>query len=185
MAAIHYYQAGYRHDAARCYRLAGAFRRAAELHEQLGEFPDAAADYRAAGMPELGGWMLAHHAGEPATARALLGSEPDAESDLRRQLVLARCDLLEGARPESIRPVISAVCTQLADRTVRTDQHLEDWAVALCESAHRYDQAAIVFAAAVRGGRYGAEQRWNLWSVRTLGTEVILPEPEKSRPQAS
>ena len=44
--------------------------------------------------------------------------------------------------------------------------------MALSEAAARYDQAALVFAAAVLGGRYGAAQRWNSWSTRVLDTEV-------------
>ena len=51
----------------------------------------------------------------------------------------------------------------------------EEWAVALSETAARYDQAALVFAAAVRGGRDGAAQRWNAWSRRVLDADLILP----------
>ena len=96
-------------------------------------------------------------------------------SGLRRRLVLARCEIAEGDPADTIRPVIADVCAALADKSARSDQVTEEWAVAVSEAAARYDQAALVFAAAVRGGRYGAAQRWQAWSVRVLGTEIILP----------
>jgi hypothetical protein len=184
-AAACYHQAGYEQDAARCYQHAGAHRRAAELYESLGEYPAAAAAYQDAGLAELGAWLLAHVAAEPGAARALLArakpsesgepAEPGVTPGLRPRLILARCEIAEGAAPQSIRPVIKDVCAALVDRSVRADQYAEDWAVALSESARRYDQAALVYAAAVRGGRHGAGYRWNLWSRRVLGTDVILP----------
>jgi hypothetical protein len=51
----------------------------------------------------------------------------------------------------------------------------EGWAVALAETVRRYDQVALVFAAAVRGGRRGAAERWARWSQAVLHTELILP----------
>jgi hypothetical protein len=187
-AAASYRRAGYDLDAARCYRLAGAHRRAAESYEAAGRLVDAAKSFADAGLPELGAWLLAHQAGQPARARELLvspasgagnpgpvdGKVPSSES-LRRRLVLARCEIAEGAPGDTIRPLITDVCAALADRSARSDQVTEEWAVAVSEMAARYDQAALVFAAAVRGGRYGAAQRWQAWSVRVLGTEIILP----------
>jgi hypothetical protein len=73
--------------------------------------------------------------------------------------------------------VIADVCAALADASVRSDQVTEEWAVALSEAAARYDQAALVFAASVRGGRYGAEHRWKTWSAQVLGAEIVLPPP--------
>jgi FHA domain len=101
-------------------------------------------------------------------------AEPDPPA-LRRRLVLARCDIAEGEPPEVIRPVIADACAALAGWRLRSDQVTEEWAVALSEAAARYDQAALVFAAAVRGGRYGAEQRWKAWSARVLDAEIIVP----------
>jgi hypothetical protein len=189
-AAICYRRAGrYDLDAARCYQLAGAHRRAAEIYETAGELSGAARAFADAGLPELGAWLLAHKADRPAEARALLSvSRLDRGSDagpgtgptpslLRRHLVIARCELAEGEGAAAIRPVIAEVCAALGDRNVRPDQVTEEWAVALSETAARYDQAALVFAAAVRGGRYGAEHRWKTWSARVLGAEVILPPP--------
>lgn len=186
-AAVWYRRAGYNLDAARCYRLAGAHRRAAEIYETAGHYEEAAASFADAGLPELGAWLLAHPAGL-AQARALLATsgresrensaatrpEPEAPG-LRRRLVLARCEIAEGAAPDVIRPVITDVCAALADPGIRSDQVTEEWAVALSEAAARYDQAALVFAAAVRGGRYGAEQRWKAWSTGVLHAEIILP----------
>jgi hypothetical protein len=184
-AAAWYRRADYDLDAARCYQLAGAHRRAAEIYETSGCYPEAAASFADAGLPELGAWLLAHPAGQPAQARALLATpgressaavRPELEAPgLRRRLVLARCEIAEGAAPDVIRPVITDVCAALADPGVRSDQVTEEWAVALSEVAARYDQAALVFAAAVRGGRYGAEQRWRAWSRDVLQAEIILP----------
>lgn len=298
-AALNYRRAGYDLDAARCYQRAGAHRRAAEIYQAQGRYGEAAKSFADAGLPELGGWLLAHDAGQPAEARALLGAldgesshgveqpsepwpslyigynghraartvfagtvcqigrapsadftlhDPRVEwnhatvsteggiwlfedsgtttgswlagtrqrigrleipsgdirlghpcngpllqfeystasppagwrdgrqgPSLRRRLVLARCELAEGNPADAIRPLIADVCASLAASSGRSDQVAEDWAVRLSEVAARYDQAALVFAAAVRGGRYGAAQRWQAWSVRVLGTEIILP----------
>jgi hypothetical protein len=184
-AAVCYRRASYDLEAARCYRLAGAHRRAAEIYEAEGRYADAATSFADAGLPELGAWLLAHHAGLPDQARVLLGT-PGAEATqqaqpqrdaLRRSLILARCEIAEGAASDVIRPVITDVCAVLASRGERSDQVTEKWAVALSDAAARFDQAALVFAAAVRGGRYGAEHRWKAWSARVLGVEVILPLP--------
>ena len=94
---------------------------------------------------------------------------------LRRRIVLARCEIADGEPAGIIRPVISDVCAVLADSNLGSDQVTEEWAVALSETAARYDQAALVFAAALRGGRYGAAQRWQAWSRRVLDAEIILP----------
>lgn len=177
-AAVCYRRAGYDLEAARCYRLAGAYRRAAEIYEASGDYPTAAAAFRDAGLRDLGAWLLVHNAGRPVQARALLG-EPEAGADsrspLRYRLVVARCEIAEGASADSIRPVVAQVCATLEDRQVRADPVAEEWAVALSETAARYDQAALVFAAAVRGGRDGAAQRWNAWSRRVLDADLILP----------
>jgi len=192
-AAVWYRRADCELDAARCYRLAGAYRRAAEIYQALGHYAEAAESFADAGLPELGAWLLAHLAGQPAQARALLaaparetgaaaGQEPDAPST-RRSLVLARCEIAEGAAPDVIRPVIADVCTALADQGARPDQVTEEWAVALSVAAARYDQAALVFAAAVRGGRYGAGQRWKAWASDVLQAEIILPPlPARTAP---
>lgn len=201
-AAACYSRAGYHLDAARCYRLAGAHRRAAEMYEDAGRYAVAAAEFADAGLPELGAWLLVHRAGQPARARALLAASPTAPeqepsrqggqsgspgkpgqpqqsrlADLRRELILARCEIADGALADDIRGVIADACSALADRSGRADQVVEEWAVAVSEAAARYDQAALVFAAAVRGGRYGAERRWQTWSRQVLGTDVIIPKP--------
>jgi hypothetical protein len=201
-AAACYIRAGDDLDAARCYRLAGAHRRAADIYEGAGGYADAAAAFADAGLPERGAWLLVHRAGQPARARALLAAVPAAPeqevsprsspgqpgqprqrlTDLRRELVLARCDIAEGTPADDICTVIANVCAALADSGGRADQVAEEWAVAVSEAAARYDQAALVFAAAVRGGRYGAEQRWQIWSRQVLGTNVIIPKPVKAQP---
>jgi hypothetical protein len=172
-AAVYYRMAGCAWDAARCYRLAGAHRRAAEIYESIGEHADAAAAFGEAGLPELGAWLLAR-VDQPGRARELLGP-PEGALGLRYRLIIARCEIAEGVPADSICPLIGDVCAVLEDRSARPDPLVEEWAVMLSEAAARYDQAALVFAAAVRGGRYGAAQRWNAWSMRVLGTEVVVP----------
>jgi hypothetical protein len=176
-AAVCYRRAGYDWDAARCYQLAGGHRRAAEIYESIGSYAEAAAAYRDAGLPALGAWLLAHRAGLPTEAQAMLGglaARPDG-APLRHRLILARCAIAEGSQADVIVAVVAEVRAALEDRAVLADPVAEEWAVAVSEAAGRYDQAALVFAAAVRGGRYGAAQRWNTWSKRVLDTEVILP----------
>ncbi len=176
-AAVCYRRAGYDWDAARCYGLAGVHRRAAEIYESIGSYAEAAAAYRDAGLPALGAWLLAHRADLPADARAMLGglaAGPDG-APLRYRLILARCAIAEGSPADVIVPAVAEVRAALEDRAVLADPVAEEWAVAVSEAAGRYDQAALVFAAAVRSGRYGAAQRWNTWSKRVLDTEVILP----------
>lgn len=180
-AAACYRRAHYDLDAARCYRLAGAHRRAAEIYQSIGALAESAAAFNDAGLPDLGAWLLAEGAGLPAEARRMI-DQSDADRGLRYRLIVARCEIAEGAPEDSVRPVIADVCAALADGDVRADPVIEEWAVALSEAAARYDQAALVFAAAVRGGRPGAAQRWNSWSTRVLDTEVVLPPTAMAAP---
>jgi hypothetical protein len=188
-AADCYEQAGLLLDAARCHRAAGAFRRAGDLLLRLGVYRQAAQDYADGDLRELAGWVLVHHAGDPVAARVMamplkssalrkmasyLGLEP-VEQGLREQLVLARCELAEGAGPGAVLPVLRTVCDELAREQAPYDRFVEEWAVTLAECVHRYDQVALVFAAAVRGGRLGAERRWQDWASRVLGTQLCLP----------
>ncbi|WP_322749661.1 MULTISPECIES: hypothetical protein [unclassified Frankia] len=194
-AATCYLRAGQVAEAARCYRDAGLFPRSAGLYAQLGRHRDAAADYTAAGLVHVAAWTLAHEVGDPAAARALLLSDPAGPAHqaepavaamfdaLLRRLVLARCDVADGLPDRHILPVLVDVQAMLAEPTVTepawpahsASRRIEEWAVVLAEAAHRYDQVALVFAAAVRGRRTGAEQRWAEWSARVLHTELTLP----------
>jgi len=176
-AAICYRRAGYEWDAARCYQLAGLHRLAGEIYESIGSYPEAAAAYRDARLPVLGAWLLAHRAGLPAEALARRGGLPARPegAPLRHRLIFARCAIAEGSPADVLAAVVAEVRAALEDRAVVADPVTEDWAVAVSEAAGRYDLAALVFAAAVRGGRYGAAQRWNTWSKRVLDTEITLP----------
>jgi hypothetical protein len=184
-AAAHFHQAGLVSDAARCYRLAGAYRRAADLHALLEEYAEAAADYERSGMSDLGAWLLAHRAGDPSGARAMIARSAQpraferhdggAEVPLRLRLVHVRCEIGDGARPRTILPVVGDVCAELADPDALYDRFVEEWSVALGEHVRRYDQVALVYAASVRGGRYGAATRWAEWALRVLGTEPMIP----------
>jgi hypothetical protein len=180
-AAACYQRLGTLAEAARCYREAGSHRRAAELYERLGRFRDAALDYARADSPDLAAWLLAHHAGDPAGARAQLAAVParsgNAAAALRRRLILARCEVAEGRRPKTALAALAAAQAELARRRAVPDSYLEPWSVWLAESMGRPDQVALVFAAAVRGQRFGAEQRWRAWMRAALHAELILPVP--------
>jgi len=179
-AAACYQRLGVLSEAARCYREAGSHRRAAELHERIGRFRDAALDHTRADNHELAAWLLAHGVGDPAGARAQLAAAPatsPSRSALRRRLVLARCDAAEGTSPRAALATLAAVCAELARPRTVPDPQLESWAVAVAESLGRPDQVALIFAAAVRGGRLGAEDRWRAWMRETLHAELVLPAP--------
>jgi hypothetical protein len=174
-AATCYEESKYWLDAARCHRAAGSPLRAATLHERVDRFDLAAEDYAAAGEHELAGWLLVHQLDQPAPARSAVAP---AAAGPRRALVLARCDLAEGRPAELILPAIEQACADLADpdRVPFPHRELESWAVTLAELASRFDQVALVFAAAVRGGRIGATVRWTDWALRTLDIHLVIAE---------
>jgi hypothetical protein len=174
-AAVCYEQIHYWLDAARCHRAAGSPLRAATLHQQIGRIDLAVDDYQAAREYETAGWLLVHELSRPAAARAAVAP---AEAGTRQALVLAHCDLAEGRPVELVLPAIHQACADLADavRVPFPHRDLEHWAVAISELAGRYDQAALVFAAAVRGRRMGAAARWSDWALRTLGCQLVISE---------
>jgi hypothetical protein len=181
-------------DAVRCYRLAGAHRRAADLNKSLGEYREAAADYEESGMPELAAWLLVHEVADPEAARAVIdrlgalpvgdgsGSGATSVISLRRRLVLVRCALAEGEVPLVVLPVIDEACAWLSNPTATYDRFIEEWAVAVAGHVGRYDQVSLIFAASVRGRRSGAVKRWNEWAGQVLGAEMTIPAvPEPAR----
>lgn len=180
-AAACYDQAHLAIDAIRCYRLAGFHRRAAELNLARGDHREAARDYERAGMRELAAWLLAHDVGDLEAALAVVGrwrGEPgglDPAVRLRRGIVECRCEVADGSPASVILPVMDDVCASLADPVVPYDRLAEEWAVSLASHARRLDQVALVFAAAVRGQRVAAAQRWKTWSDRVLGMELTIP----------
>lgn len=185
-AAECYQRIGMTAEAARCYREAGSHRLAAELHAGLGRYYDAAADYARADLPDLAAWLLVHHAGDSRAAREQLVSQTTTGAVAarltaqlgRRRLILARCDVADGRSPDTGLAVLADACTELGKYSPLTDQNIELWAVALAEAMGRDDQVALVFAAAVRGRRPGAAQRWRTWSQRVLHTDLVLPTAE-------
>ena len=179
-AARCYLMAGVGLDAARCYQDAGAHRAAADLLRQLRHYRESAEQYVAAGLTDEAAWVLAHLAGDPAAARALLsrsGSGSDtAQPTLTRRLALARCDVAEGVSAQQVLQALIDAQAALERRDTFQDRRIEDWAVAVAEAAHRFDHVALVFAAAVRGGRRDAAQRWQAWATRTFGAEIQIAE---------
>lgn len=99
---------------------------------------------------------------------------------LRLRLVSARCDLAECAGTDRLPLVLADSRGLLADsRTATEDDRLriEEWSVAVAELARRYDQAALLYAAAVRGQLPGAADRWRGWARRVLGAEPVWDDP--------
>jgi len=151
-------------------------------------------DYDRAGMVDTAVWVLVHDAGDAAAARVLarvsagriaLARTPYPASDvqralreysLRMRLALARCDVAEGRSEREPLAALAAAMDYLESRSRVYDRLVEQWAVATAESMRRYDQAALLFAAAVRGRRGGAAQRWTDWAARVLHSEITLPD---------
>jgi hypothetical protein len=192
LAASCYERLGEAAEAARCYRDAGSHRRAADLFVSLGLYREAALDLGRSGQQDLAAWLLVHEADDPAAARAALALQPvpgvamdwqPPARPLRQRLVLARCDVADGASDRVALPVLAEACADLARPAVRYDPYIEPWAVGLAEAVRREDQTALVFAAAVRGDRPGAVGRWAEWSREVLHAELILPaEASGGRP---
>lgn len=198
-AAGCYLRAGLPSEAARCLREAGAYQRAAELRFELGEFREAAEDYARGRMTELAAWTLVHHAGESRAARVLIDPTfprddlaadeqwvldiypgrprwtPPPPRQRRIRLVLARCDIADGRPDRDALAALAEVARVLAHPAMPHDPLVEQWAVTVAEAMRRYDQAALLFAAAVRGGHAGAARRWTDWAARVLRAEITLP----------
>ncbi|WIM99411.1 hypothetical protein ACTOB_003062 [Actinoplanes oblitus] len=167
-------------EAARCYYEAGAYRQAAALYTRLDMLREAAAAHAAGGRHEDGAWLLVHRLNDPEQARVMLakmarerGADP-----LAANLVLARCRVAEDGDLRAAIPLLATAAAALANRETRADQRIEDWSVALATAAHRYDQAALIFAASVRGRRRRAADRWAAWSQQHLGTGLPPYEQE-------
>lgn len=111
-----------------------------------------------------------------ADAEDYLDQEDEQVSRLMRELVATRCDIAEGVDHRVALPVLGRVQDFLAAGGPDLPQYLEEWSVALAELTRRYDQAALVFAASVRGRSPGAAQRWRAWSKRVLGVEISVDE---------
>jgi hypothetical protein len=177
-AAGCYLRSGLPGEAARCLREAGAYRRSAELWWQLGQFTEAAEDYALGGMTDVAAWVLVHDAGDTAAARVVAGSG----GTLRTRLALAHCDVNDGRLDREPLRALASAADQLATPAAVYDQLVEEWAVAVAGVMRRYDQVALVYAAAVRGRRRGAAERWTAWAARVLQTEITLPElPQDGR----
>ena len=192
-AATCYRRAGHLDDSARCYRGAAMHREAAAVWESLGALTEAATDLAEAGQPEQAACLLVHRLGAPGLARAMLehehtvpvadGTDEQASAAahrrrLLRDLALARCDAADagGTVSPSTRAVLDAVMEEVrGPAPARLDHDLEYGAVELAEAVQRPDLVALLFAAAGRGGRHGAAQRWDSWSVRVLGVPLVLP----------
>lgn len=194
-AAACYVRAGLPLDAVRCYRAAGSYRPAADIWARLGAFPEAARDYAAAGAHEEAAWIFAHHLGDIPAARAELAAadaaaaaapagpgtaQPAASraADLRRRLILAWCNTAENVAGAETLAILTEVMRHLEHEVEPLGRiSIEERAVVVAEAMNRPDLVALLFAAAVRGGRPRAAERWNAWSERALGMPLILPEP--------
>ena len=190
-----YQLGGWLHEAARCYRAAGSHQLAARTWENAGALAEAAADFMAAGLAERAAWLFVHHLGDPSAARAAVTApapgRPEAgrlsaDTPLLRRLVLVRCDVADGVADERSRETLDEVMDHLADRDRRwLDPDVQTWAVLTAEAMRRPDLVALIFAAAVRGLRPEARERWDEWSSRVLLVPLVLPpDPGPGGPAA-
>lgn len=183
-AGLCYEQADLPLEAARCYQMGGAYRRAGNLYWRARMTRPAAEMYAAAGDVEMAAWLLVHHDGDAAGARAQLdghqggrsGTEPDSPvTALLRRLVDARCAVAEGAPADSVLPALATARQALAGPPPVHDQRVETWSVAVAEELSRFDHVALIYAAAIRGGHGQAARRWSQWVSRRFGAELVLP----------
>ncbi|GID93443.1 hypothetical protein ACFQFC_16255 [Amorphoplanes digitatis] len=189
-----YQQNGALGDAARCYARAGRFRLAAELYVQAGDVHAAAPMYEQAGDPSQAAWLLVHTAGDVTAARACLarGGTPEptdtgsgpawSAASLVHRLAEARCDLEERIREPATLRLLADVQEALAGGHPVNDIRIPDWSTIIAVRLRRLDQAALVHAAAVRGRRSGARQRWITWSAAEFGVPVVLPPDPVAAP---
>lgn len=95
-------------------------------------------------------------------------------NDLTRRLIIARCDVADRVHHCDVLPVLAASRAALITSEA-FDATIEEWSIAIAEETHRYDQAALIFAAAVQAGSPGAATRWQEWAARVLEVELTLP----------
>ncbi|MER7282448.1 hypothetical protein ABT369_49255 [Dactylosporangium sp. NPDC000244] len=188
-AAQCYRDAGAHAEAARCYGRAGLFRQAADLYLEIGDPASAVPMFERATEQHQAGWLLVHVLDRPADARACLArhTPPPAPAPpavwsapiLLRQLVEARCDIAERARDTAALATLLNVQEALAGPDPVSDVRVTEWATSVAKGMGRMDQAALVHAAAVRGRRPGARQRFITWAAAEFGTPIVLPpDPE-------
>jgi hypothetical protein len=179
-------------EAARDYAAAGAHEEAAWiLVHQLGDARAAriqiAAAQEAAGQAQAATGQAAdgQAAGGQAQAAAELSDVTRRATQLRRRLILARCDAAEGADRAGALATLDEVTRHLEHDTQPLGPvSIEQLAVAVAEALGRPDLVALLFAAAVRAGRYQAARRWDEWSRRVLGVPLVLPEGGAGQPMA-
>jgi hypothetical protein len=186
-AAACYAEAGALEDAARCYQQAGHHRQAAEYYRRCGQARLAAPLYEQAGDPNEAAWLLADVVGDPAEARACLARHPvDRPADpsgwsapvLLHMLASGRCDLAEGGTRTAIPGVLEIlddVQQALVSGAPVNDLRVRDWAVEIATILKRFDQVALIFAAAVRGRRMRAAEAWQAWSHAHFDMAIVVP----------
>ncbi|MBG0562556.1 hypothetical protein [Actinoplanes aureus] len=184
-AAQCYEQAGQYGNAGRCYANAGNFSLAARAYRADGNLRAAARMENEAGRHTFAAWTYVHELGDLDAARMSLRlpdtrrdwTEDGSTIDLRRRLVETRCALAEDAPADIVLPVLTDVQNHLvamAALVVRVAA-LQDWAIAVAEAAKRFDQVALTFAAAVRGGDPAAAERWRRWALDRYGQTIVIP----------
>ena len=108
--------------------------------------------------------------------RVQLRGREDWNRMLAQRQVYARCDVADGIAGDRVLEVLAVTQRVLADTgDAHYIERTETWGVAVAEAMRRYDQAALIFAAAVRGRRPGAAKRWQEWSARVLHADAAIP----------
>ncbi|WP_433372103.1 hypothetical protein ACQPZX_48790 [Actinoplanes sp. CA-142083] len=183
--AAHCYELdGQLEEAGRCYANARQFRQAARVFRAAGNVRATAAMESRAERYTVAAWIYVHELGDVDAARTSLQADPlsltptaGTELLLGRRLVEVRCDLAAGAPAETALPVLADLQNYLAtEQPPIRALHVEDWGIAIAEAANRFDQVALTFAAALRGGDPAAGERWRRWAQDRYGQRIVIPQ---------
>jgi tetratricopeptide (TPR) repeat protein len=202
-AALLHRDAGRWGRAADCFERAGRHAEAADCHLHAGRPAAAARSLELAGDPLGAGWVLAHLAGQPRQAAAVLARPPsapgaadgtpgaaaaaanggDAALPLATHLVRAR--IAAHRDPAAAALLLRQAAADLAalERSA-VPARLLDWAHTLAEQVlARADLAAELHAAAHRAGLADSGPRWEAWAQAALGDSTGVPEPPPTPPE--
>lgn len=135
---------------------------------------DVAAAYLARELRRLISELQDHH--DEQVQRSQQQAREQRTIGLARRQVYARCDVADGFADNRVLEVLALTQQALAGNSATQQaERTEAWGIAIAEAIRRYDQVALIFAAAVRGHRTGAARRWQEWSTRVLHAAAVIP----------
>lgn len=164
-------------EAAKAYARAGLWREAARCFERCDRPAEAADCLLKAGENLAASWLLAERAHRFVhaldVAQRLAPASPGEE--LFRELVVARCEAGTGEHGAAARRLRAAMAKLKDLESVQERLRCEEWTVAVARNLRRPDLTALAFAAAFQAGNPGAEERWEIWAMETLGDASGIP----------